>query len=283
MIINEIKNLDEIRNKFLNAKPFPHIAIDNFFKEEFFSDLPNILDSFYNNQKSDGKKFKTDVEKKWGSTGLDLPPKLIEVQKLIQSQNFLSLVQSITGFKNLKLTKNINGRGFSFFHVSEKGSYLGPHTDHTRDRHFGPYHVANIIIYASEKWNPDWGGGTTLYDKNINLVKTVEFKPNRALFFMHSPQSIHGSQEVFNNAEANRHSFYYDFYTDDENPYSHTIFDKTSLHSAPHLFYLANKTDYLKPKNFKYTIQHMRSYLGLFDYKFLNQTATKILRKKIIK
>ena len=59
MIINEIKNLDEIRNKFLNAKPFPHIAIDNFFKEEFFNDLPNILDSFYNNQKSDGKKFKT--------------------------------------------------------------------------------------------------------------------------------------------------------------------------------------------------------------------------------
>jgi hypothetical protein len=122
-----------------------------------------------------------------------------------------------------------------------------------------------------------------LFDKNINLVKTVEYKPNRALFFMHSPQSIHGSQEVFKNAEVNRHSFYYDFYTDDENPYSHTIFKKTSLHSAPHLFYLDKSTDYLKPKNFRYTLQHVRSMIGYLDYNYFNQTITKSLRKLFLR
>ena len=156
---------------------------------------------------------------------------------------------------------------FSFFHVSEKGSYLGPHTDHTRDRHFGPYHVANIIIYASNSWRPEWGGGTTLYDEKINHVETVEFKPNRALFFMHSPLSVHGSQKVFKNAETNRHSFYYDFYTDDKN----------------HFFYKFNKKiDYLKPKNLKYSLQHIRSALGFIDYKFLNQNFTRALRKIVI-
>ncbi len=283
MIINNIENLDEIKQKFLSAKPFPHVVIDNFFKDEFYSDLPSILDDFYQSKKEDGKKFESDIEKKWGSSGLDLPEKLIAVQNLIKSNDFLSLVEDITGFNNLKLTKNINGRGFSFFHVSEKGSYLGPHTDHTRDRHFGPYHVANIIIYASNSWRPEWGGGTTLYDKKINHVETVEFKPNRALFFMHSPSSIHGSQEVFKNAETNRHSFYYDFYTDDKDPYKHTTLNKISLHSAPHLFYLDKKIDYLKPKNLKYSLQHIRSALGFIDYKFLNQNFTRALRKIVIK
>jgi hypothetical protein len=283
MIINSIHNIDEIQHKFLSAAPFPHIAIDNFFKESFFKDLPETLNNFYSNRSTDGKIFDTDVEKKWGSTGLDLPKKLIEIQELIQSQEFLSLVEQITGFKNLTLTKDINGRGFSFFHVSEVGSYLGPHTDHTRDRHFGPYHVANIIIYASSEWGPDWGGGTTLFDKDANLKKIVEFKPNRALIFMHSPESIHGSQEVFNTAKTNRNSFYYDFYTDDKEPYKHTKFKNITLHSAPHLFYLNKKIDYLKPKNYKYSIQHLRSRLGYFDYKYLNHSFTKAFRRKFIK
>ena len=80
MIINNIENLDEIKQKFLSAKPFPHVVIDNFFKDEFYSDLPNILDNFYQSKKEDGKKFESDIEKKWGSSGLDLPEKLIAVQ-----------------------------------------------------------------------------------------------------------------------------------------------------------------------------------------------------------
>jgi hypothetical protein len=40
MIINSIHNIDEIKHKFLSAKPFPHIAIDNFFKESFFKYMP---------------------------------------------------------------------------------------------------------------------------------------------------------------------------------------------------------------------------------------------------
>lgn len=277
MIINELKGFDEIHNKFIKAKPFPHVAIDNFFKNEFYKNLPDILDNFYSKKKDIGKEYSSDVEKKWGSTGLDLPKELFQIQKLIQSEDFLFLLQEITGLKNLKLTENINGKGFSFFHASEKGSYLGPHLDHTRDLNNGPYHVANIIMYVSQKWKLDWGGSTQLYNhENLKEVKDIYFKPNRALIFLHSPYSIHGTSKISDAAECNRYSFYYDFYSSEDNPYNGIYHvDKKYLHGSPHTFFLSSRSEYLKYKNIRYTMQHLRGFYGFIKHNLFNPKYNK--------
>jgi hypothetical protein len=219
--------------------------------------------------KDGGVTWNTDAESgKWGSTGLQLSSVLNELNESIKSESFLNFISEITGFKNLIVTKNINGVGFSFFHGMQPGAFLAPHTDHTRDLNKGAYHVANIIFYMSKEWDSNWGGGTTLFKPNINLATNVEFKPNRALIFMHSPISIHGVQKISNNADSRRFSIYYDFYTHDKQPFGHLNLKNTfSLHDSPHRFYLNKFYEYLYPRNSRYLKSHFSHLKNLLKFK----------------
>ena len=98
----------------------------------------------------------------------------------------------------------MNSSGYSFFHAMTSNSFLGPHTDHTVDMNGKSYHVLNIIIYASKEWDANFGGGTTIHDKKGKIFTDVEFKPNRALIFLHSPISIHGTQRISNCADKTK-------------------------------------------------------------------------------
>jgi hypothetical protein len=249
--------INELRKKFLRARPFPHVVIDNFLLDQAFVALNAEMSDYYSLNQDKGKRWDTDAEKgKWGSTGLVLPPNLQRLNEYLSSSDLRSFLTSITGFKNLEVTSNINGLGFSFFHAMRPGSILAPHTDHTRDLNNGPYHVLNIIIYMSAEWDPNWGGGTTLFDRNVELASVVEYRPNRALIFMHSPFSIHGTSQISELAARDRFSIYYDFYTRDEQPYKHLDMTDIKLLDSPHLFYLPKWWMYLKQSNRRYLKMH---------------------------
>lgn len=255
------KNQDKYKKQFLNAKPFCYVAIDNFLEEDFFKYLSKELFDYYEDNKNKGIRWNTQAEDgKWGSTGLDIPNALRRLDTFLKSHEFLKFLEGISGFANLKVTKNINGKGFSFFHAMKPGAFLAPHTDHTRDLNNGPYHVLNVIIYASEMWNPNWGGATTIYDDKVRMVSDVEYKPNRALIFMHSPWSIHGTQRVSTLAEIPRFSTYYDYYTEDDNPYEHMGIRGVKLIDSPHLFYLDKKKSYFKKGNRRYMFMHLSHF-----------------------
>jgi Rps23 Pro-64 3,4-dihydroxylase Tpa1-like proline 4-hydroxylase len=256
-------DIQKIKENFINAKPFPHVIVDNFFETSFFQKLSTELEFFYEEKKNVGKSHKTDVEKnKWGSENLAVPDLLQQAGDFFKSSELLNFLESVTGFNNLKVTKEENSAGYSLFHVMKPGSYLGPHTDHTVD--MGPdkslYHVLNIITYVQNKWDPNWGGGTTLFDRDGRLLSTVEYRPNRALIFMHSPFSIHGTQAVSDRAKVGRMSLYFDYYSSSEKPYDHLNIEKFPLISSPHRFFLNSKIDYLKAKNFKY-LKHQLMHL----------------------
>jgi hypothetical protein len=233
-------------------------VIDNFLTNEAFVALNAEMVDYYSHNRDKGKRWNTDAEDgKWGSTGLALPPNLTKLDKYLSSNELRSFLTSITGFTNLEVTSNINGIGFSFFHAMQPGSFLAPHTDHTRDLNNGPYHVLNIIIYMSADWDPNWGGGTTLFGENVELNSVVEYRPNRALVFMHSPHSIHGTSRVSQLATKDRLSIYYDFYTSDKQPYKHLGMPDIKLLDSPHLFYLPKWWMYLKKQNHRYVKMHI--------------------------
>lgn len=261
-IANMINSLtpDEIRDarkNFLNAGPFPHVVIDNFLKKDVFEALNQEMTAYYDTNQKKGKTWNSDVEAgKWGSTGLQIPPRLKELDNYLKSPELIAFLHDVSGFQNLKVTADINGVGFSFFHAMKPGAYLGPHTDHTRDLNDGPYHVLNIIIYMSETWDANWGGSTTLFTKGVQLGADVEYRPNRALIFMHSPWSIHGTQKISELAKRQRFSIYYDYYTSDSSPYKQIGLDVKLLNS-PHLFYLPKLTDYIRKPNHRYARMHL--------------------------
>lgn len=262
-MINELDdiNLGELNEKFRYAKPFQHVIIDNFLKQNIFNNLSLEMSEYYDVNEKKGKRWNSQAESgKWGSTGLQLPSGLKALDEYLKSPDLIKILQKISGFEDLKVTANINGIGFSFFHAMKPGAYLGPHTDHTRDLNNGPYHVLNIIIYMSNNWDANWGGGTTIFDGNQNLGTDVEYKPNRALIFMHSPFSVHGTQRISELAKNQRFSIYYDYYTSKPEPYKHLNITKIKLLNSPHFFYLPTIWDYIKPKNIRYTKMHLAHF-----------------------
>ncbi|MBM4230106.1 MAG: 2OG-Fe(II) oxygenase [Gammaproteobacteria bacterium] len=266
--------IDEIKTEFALGRPFPYAVIDDFFELETFKKINRAMEDVYANRGLTGVSYETSVENgKWGSTKRVLPQELTEVKDVFSSSHFLRFIEEVTGFKKLSVTQDINGGGFSFFHAMAAGGYLGPHTDHTRDRtpewgnmyNNGAYHVANIIVYMSKMWSEEFGGGTQLYSDPVTVAATIPYKPNRALIFMHSTDSIHGTQRTALTAPP-RYSLYYDFYTREVTPFRHLGLEGLSLHGSPHLFYLPSRREYFKLKNLKYTVQHLRGLLGKIHY-----------------
>ena len=263
------EELKEFGRKFRSGQPFQHVVIDDFLRQNVFDALADELREYYEENKGKGKTWNTDAEDgKWGSTGLRLPPNLKRLDKFLGSEKLKGFLSKVTGFTGLSVTSNINGPAFSFFHAMKPGAYLGPHTDHTRDLNAGPYHVLNIILYMSEKWDPNWGGGTTLFDKKVRLGGVVEYRPNRALIFMHSPETIHGTERVSDLASASRFSVYYDYYTNDHQPYAHLGLENMKLLDSPHLFYLPKPLMYLKSSNRRYLKSHLAQLKQKILYRF---------------
>lgn len=271
-MINPKLNTEALKKVFYNAQPFNHVVIDNFLEIEYFNNLSMALEMYYqDNSGKGGVDYKSEVEDgKWGSQGLSLSSTLVELGELLRSKELRNFLEEITGFTNLQITSDLNSSGYSFFHAMGPNSFLGPHTDHTIDMNGGSYHVLNIIIYASKKWDPNWGGGTTLHFNGSKLATDVEFAPNRALVFMHSPYSVHGTQRISSIAEEKRFSIYFDFYSGSRDPYSHLDIKKFDLIDSPHLFYFNSFFDYFKKQN--------KKYFGLWRSHYKNKLIGKFRR-----
>jgi len=260
---NKTISNEVLKKLFLTNNPFPHVVIDDFLEKDVFDNLLKEFNEFYNSNKNEGRNYQTEAEKnKWSSQGLSLSPFLKNIGEYLASEENRKWLTEITGFKNISAVKNFNSKEIGFFSMMKKGSYLGPHIDHMFDMTGDQgYHVLNIILYVSEKWDPNWGGNTFLRNRKSKSYASVEFKPNRALVFMHSPLSEHGTSLVSEFSEADRMTIYFDYYCSDKNPYRHTEYN-FKLVKSPHMFFLPNFLDYLKPKNFKY-LKFMLSHFKL--------------------
>lgn len=272
-IYKEIQNLKQY---FFRAKPFPYVVIDNFFEEKYFDIILKNFGQYYDDTIESGKNYNTDVENgKWTSQGNELTQELMELGIFFQSDNMKSLLSDITGFKTLN-TASFNTENIGFFHLMKNNSYLGPHIDHMMDmdsNNLG-YHVLNIIVYITKEWNPNWGGHTFFTNKNHSIFTDVEFRPNRAVIFMHSPESIHGTNRVLNNSDNKRISIYFDYYSSEANPYEHLGY-KFELHNSPHLFFLPSFKEYFYKRNRKYLLHFLSHYKNKIKHKLFFKTTIK--------
>ena len=101
-----------------------------------------------------------------------------------------------------------------------KSGFLGTHVDHSSEPNTGLPHVLNIIfIYQKNGLNHGWFK-VLANSKGTKIEKLVEFIPNRAVIFLHSPFTFHGVTEIKNNLNK-RSTVYVDYYSKNLSPYSH--------------------------------------------------------------
>jgi Rps23 Pro-64 3,4-dihydroxylase Tpa1-like proline 4-hydroxylase len=244
-------DLESYKSIFEKNKPFPHLVLDDFLSDSFFSNLEvNAKDIDQNN----GKKFSSDFEtNKWVSKNTELPDKIQSIIYTLNSNIWVNNLSKLANIENIFSTKVGNSK-LANYHEMKNNGYLGPHVDHSDDPDTGKPHVLNLLLYLSKEWNENWGGSTLLFDnKGKNILEEVKYKPNRAIIFLHTPYSFHGVKKIKGN-EFVRSSIYVDYYADSKNPYRNFNLDfnnKWFKHGTS--FVLPKFSDYIKVKNYKYT------------------------------
>ena len=99
-ILNEIYNdLSELNFKFENAKPYPHVVLDNFLNKEFFENLD--VEKIIAN-KDAGTNFQTDIEKnKWASKNVELSKNISLIVNELYKSDFIKNLEKLCRIENL--------------------------------------------------------------------------------------------------------------------------------------------------------------------------------------
>lgn len=180
----------------MNGDPFDHVVIDNFLDE----DLANKLSSeFMDYDSPNWFCYNNPLEhKKTSNNWYHFPPATYCFMSYLNSREFITSVEGITGIHDLYPDMGLHGAGW---HIHGRGGKLNVHLDYSIHPKLHLQRKLNIIIYLEPDWDPAWGGGLELWsndpetNKPLKKVKQVDYKFNRAILFDTTQNSWHGFAE----------------------------------------------------------------------------------------
>lgn len=168
---------------YLNAKPFPYIAVDGL--------MPPVL------VEEAGDEFPSAENKvwKWFGNPMELKAVCSDVSAMGEftrdllhrmcNQEMVDAISEMTGIP--KLIPDLHGGGM---HLVPRDGKLGVHTDFNRG--VNGYRRVNALLFLNSNWDLKWGGDLELwaYDKSFS----VHIPPiaNRLVIFTTSSKSFHG-------------------------------------------------------------------------------------------
>ena len=255
-------DLSKYSSDFIKSKPYPHIVLDNFLDNFFFSQLD--IENFSAESKK-GLTFDSDLEKnKWTSKNNKLSEHLNLIINKLNSVEFVNNLHKLSKIDGLFATKAGNTALANYHEMYESG-FLGTHVDHSSEPNTGLPHVLNIILYLSKNWETKWGGATILANQNgTKVVRKIDYIPNRAVVFLHSPFTFHGVTKLNDNL-TKRSAIYVDYYSKNFNPYKHLKLDfKNIWFKHPTTFILHNFKDYFLKKNRTYLKKMIKHRIKAF-------------------
>jgi hypothetical protein len=192
MTILDYDQLEELAQQrhddFIDAKPFPHIVIDDFLPPQVAEDL---LRDFEDHGQG-WKHYHHFNERKSAVTDLELmAPHTREVFKALLSQQAIDFIAKLTGIEGLVSDPDLEGAGM---HKTLPGGHLNIHTDfltHTKKRSWR--REINLLIYLNKDWEDEWQGNLELWDQSMShCMHSVSPAFNRCVIFNTLPKSYHG-------------------------------------------------------------------------------------------
>ena len=183
--------------------PFDHLVIDDFFPleraQKLSQEFPVYDDPswfFYNNPLE---------KKKTINNWYDFPPETYKTFTLLNSQEFIDMLSEKTGIEYLYPDIGLHGGGW---HIHSRGGKLNIHLDYSIHPKTGLQRKLNLIVYLTEGWKPEWGGGLELWSHNpktkrpLRREKTIDNVFNRAILFDTTQNSWHGLPQPLNCPEG---------------------------------------------------------------------------------
>ena len=227
-------NLDPIplREQYVNARPFPHIVLDNLFPAEV---LEKVLAEFPRPEEIEWRRFDNATEKKLGywheST---LPPGLQLFLYEMNSAPVLRFLEALTGIEGLIPDPYFGGAGP---HQILPGGFLKIHADFNWHPLLKLDRRLNLLVYLNRDWKEEYGGHLELWSRDMTRCEQKILPVfNRTVVFSTTDFSYHGHPAPLACPEGmSRKSVSFYYYTngrpEEERSAPHdTIFRKTHDH-----------------------------------------------------
>ena len=178
-----------LKTEFATAHPYQHVVIDNFLPQNVFQ---QAMADFAVVSKEQWTGYLHVNERKFANSNPDTwGPTLQQIANELNSPEFVSLLEELTGIPNLLIDPTFEGGGL---HQSLRGGFLNMHADFTVHPHQRQWkRRLNLLLYCNENWLPEYGGGLELWDATMSHAeKVVQPLGNRVLIFATDATSFHG-------------------------------------------------------------------------------------------
>ena len=184
------KRLDTpvMRAVFAEARPFPHVVIDNLLDEAALRDLlsryPRVEDKSW-------WHYDNPLERKYAFNDLSqLDPVFREFFDEANSPDVVRQMAKLAGLENLVPDHTLRGGGL---HQIAPGGKLDVHEDFNVNLDMQAYRKLNLIVYLNDPWEEAYGGHLQLWDADMTKCeKKVLPVFNRAVIFRTDMKSNHG-------------------------------------------------------------------------------------------
>src|SRR5579875_392789 len=151
------------QEKYVTARPFPHIVLDNFFDPAL---LDQVLAEFPRPNQIRWQKFDNTEEIKLASNAESaFGPMTRLLLYHLNSLTFLQFLTSITGIENLIPDPSFEGGGM---HQIVRGGKLAIHADFNKHRRYGLDRRLNLLVYLNKNWREEYGGHLELWDRSMS-------------------------------------------------------------------------------------------------------------------
>lgn len=209
-----INNLDGYRKEFLNADPFKHVLIPNFFHDDV---VKKILKQFPKPNPEEMINEYGEPSQKFACPDVrNIGPIYRKIDNLIRTPKFAEMMKKLTGIDDLLYDPEYHGAGT---HDNFSGQGMDPHVDFNLHRSTGYHRRINAIIYLNEEWEEEWGGCLQVHknpwDPANDYTKTFLPLKNHCVLFETNEISWHGFKPVTHptNPNISRKSFTIYMYT----------------------------------------------------------------------
>jgi len=182
------------KEEFKEAKPFPHIVIDNLFDDKQLTQAVNEFPSSSEFSRHKWSRFSSNRENgKAGFSGGDLSkfPNLYKSLSFLNSKMFVSFLRELVDIPTLQADPTYRGGGL---HEISTGGHLSAHLDFSKYNSL--WRRANCLLYLNKDWKEEYGGHLELFDSKPSsggkCIKRILPVFNRLVIFGTSTDSWHG-------------------------------------------------------------------------------------------
>jgi hypothetical protein len=177
-----------LRPRYVAARPFPHIVLDDFLPLDF---VERILGAFPDKRLASVTRTGPDQHAKHGYRPDDLRDSPCRNWLYtFNSRPFLLFLEQLTGIGGLIPDPYFVGGGL---HETERGGRLAIHADFNIHAKLNLLRRINVLVYLNKDWQSAYGGHLELWDERVSrCVASIAPTFNRCVVFNTNRTSFHG-------------------------------------------------------------------------------------------